>query len=308
MKKLLILILISIYSCTITLAQTLPKVNHGSIERIEAFKSKFIEDTNVDVWLPENYSSQKKYAVLYMHDGQMLFDAQTTWNKQAWEAEEVASRLLDETKVRDFIVVGIWSNGNTRHARYFPQKPFEDLSPAQKDTISKALQEKGRITTNFQPNSDAYLKFIIQELKPLIDQKYSVYKDRNNTFMAGSSMGGLISLYAICEYPEVFGGVVCLSTHWPGIFSVENNPIPDAFLAYMNTNLPKPKTHKIYFDYGDKTLDALYPPLQKKVDELMKNKGFTAKNWSTKFFPGKDHSEKSWSERLGIPLEFLLEK
>jgi len=308
MNKLFILLIFLTSFCQNADAQTLQKVDHGSIDRIEAFKSKFIEDTNIDVWLPENYNSKNKYAVLYMHDGQMLFDAQTTWNKQAWEVEEVATRLLVESKVRDFIVIGIWSNGNTRHARYFPQKPFEDLTPAQKDTISKTLQEKGRITTNFQPNSDAYLKFITLELKPLIDQKYSVYKDRKNTFMAGSSMGGLISLYAICEYPEVFGGVACLSTHWPGIFSVEKNPIPDAFLNYLKINLPKPKTHKIYFDNGDQTLDALYPPLQKKVDELMMYKGFSANNWTTKFFPGKDHSEKSWSERLAMPLEFLLKK
>jgi enterochelin esterase-like enzyme len=121
-------------------------------------------------------------------------------------------------------------------------------------------------------------------------------------------MGGLISLYAICEYPEVFGGAACLSTHWPGTFAAENNPVPEAFIQYLNKNLPSPETHKIYFDYGDQTLDAMYPPLQKKVDKVMKAKGFTDINWETKFFPGKDHSEKSWSERFDIPVIFLLGK
>jgi enterochelin esterase-like enzyme len=119
-------------------------------------------------------------------------------------------------------------------------------------------------------------------------------------------MGGLISMYAICEYPQVFGGAACLSTHWPGIFAMEGNPIPGAFVDYMRQHLPDPKTHKIYFDYGDQTLDAMYPPLQKKVDEVMRAKGFSKKNWVTKAFPGDDHSEKSWSKRLGIPLLFLL--
>lgn len=121
-------------------------------------------------------------------------------------------------------------------------------------------------------------------------------------------MGGLISMYAICEYPNVFGGATCLSTHWPGIFTVENNPIPEAFVTYLRTNLPYPFNHKFYFDYGDKTLDALYLPLQKKVDEVMKAKGFTHRNWITKFYPADDHSEKSWNRRLNIPLEFLLKK
>ena len=127
-----------------------------------------------------------------------------------------------------------------------------------------------------------------------------------NTFIAGSSMGGLISMYGLCEYPNVFGGAACLSTHWPGTFSSENNPIPEAFKNYLQSKLKKIKKNKIYFDYGNQTLDAMYPPLQQKVDEMMKANGLTENNWITKYFPGKDHSEKSWAERLHFPLEFLL--
>ena len=278
----------------------------GKIDFIENFPSKFISERNVEVWLPEGYNASKKYAVLYMHDGQMLYDATHSWNKQSWDVDDVATRLMNEKTVRNFIVVGIWNSGKSRHANYFPQKPYETLSQEQKNNVSKQLQANGRTTDVFQPNSDNYLKFIVSELKPYIDKNYSVYKDKNNTFVAGSSMGGLISMYAICEYPSIFGGAACLSTHWPGIFSVENNPIPDAFFNYLKTHLPDPKSHKIYFDYGDQTLDALYPPLQKQADEIMEAKGYSSKNWLTKFFPGKDHSEKSWNERLNIPLEFLL--
>ena len=176
--------------------------------------------------------------------------------------------------------------------------------------MNKQLQTSGKTAEAvvFTPNSDNYLKFLVSELKPFIDKKYSVYKDKGHTFIAGSSMGGLISMYAICEYPKVYGGAACLSTHWPGIFSVENNPIPEAFVNYMKMHLPNPKNHKIYFDNGDQTLDAMYPPLQNKVDEVMKMKCFSVDNWSTKFFPGQDHSEKSWNSRLEIPFEFLLKK
>jgi len=243
-----------------------------------------------------------------MHDGQMLYDGSNSWNRQSWDVDDVATKLMQEEKVSNFIVVGIWNSGKDRHANYFPQKPYENLSQAQKDFISKQLQSNGRTTDVFQPNSDNYLKFVVKELKPFIDKNYSVYKDRVHTFVAGSSMGGLISMYAICEYPNVFGGAACVSTHWPGIFNMENNPIPEAFVDYLKKNLPNPITHRIYFDYGDQTLDALYPPLQKEVDKVMRSKYYTESSWITRFYPGADHSEKSWNKRLDIPLEFLLKK
>lgn len=300
MKKIFLLLITSI-----AFGQN-PKVSSGTIQRLENFKSNYVDARNVDIWLPEGYTENQKYAVLYMHDGNMLYDAQTTWNKQSWEVDEVASKLISEGKTKQFIVVGVWNNNQKRHPEYFPQKPFESMSQTQKDTITSNLQKAGRTKEIFQPISDLYLKFLVSELKPYIDSHFSTLTNKENTFIAGSSMGGLISMYAVCEYPNVFGGAACISTHWPGTFSMQNNPIPEAFNNYMNTHLPNPKTHKIYFDYGNKTLDALYPELQKKVDQLMQKKGFTATNWTTRFFDGKDHSEKSWAERLDVPLAFLL--
>ena len=302
MKKIVLL-----FFTSIAFGQS-PEVSSGKIQHIENFPSKYVDARNIDVWMPDGYSVSEKYAVLYMHDGQMLYDAATTWNKQSWEVDEVAGKLIQEGKTKKFIVVGIWNNGSKRHPEYFPQNPYENLLPTQKDTITTQLQKAGRTKEKFQPISDLYLKFLVTELKPYIDNHFSTLKNRENTVIAGSSMGGLISMYAICEYPEVFGGAACISTHWPGTFSSENNSIPDAFLNYMNSHLPDPKTHQFYFDYGNKTLDALYPELQKKVDLLMKNKGFTPSTWTTQFFEGKDHSEKSWTERLHIPFEFLLKK
>jgi hypothetical protein len=88
----------------------------------------------------------------------------------------------------------------------------------------------------------------------------------------------------------------------------KNNVLPDAFLKYLEGHLPDPKKHRLYFDYGTETLDALYPPLQKKADAIIKAKGYTDANWITKEFTGADHSERSWNERLHFPLEFLLQK
>ena len=301
MKK--ILIILALLSITSTIdAQNFPRVVSGKIVRIENFESRFTDTRNVDVWLPDGYSNAKKYAVLYMHDGQMLFDSLTTWNHRSWDADDVIGQLIKDQKIVPVIVVGIWNGGKSRFPDYFPQKPFEKLPPEQKTLVVAQLKKTGNTSDIFQPHSDNYLKFLVTELKPYIDKNYSVYKDRKHTFIAGSSMGGLISMYAICEYPGVFGGAACLSTHWPGSFSVENNPVPEAFFGYLRSSLPDARRHKIYFDYGDKTLDAMYPPLQQKADEILKEKGYTNKNWMTRFYPGDDHSETSWKRRLHVPL------
>jgi len=284
------------------------KVISGTLDLYEKFKSKYVTERNVEVWLPENYDGKKKFAVLYMHDGQMLFDATTSWNKTSWEVDDVASKMMKEGKLKDFIVVGISNGGSTRHSDYFPQKPFESLTQEQKDFVTKKLQETGRTKDIFQPKSDNYLTFLVSELKPFIDKKYSVRTDKANTFIMGSSMGGLISMYAITQFPTIFGGAACLSTHWPGIFTDKDNPIPNVFYQYLEKNISKIKSNKIYFDYGDQTLDAMYPPLQAEVDKIMLKNGFTTKNWKTEFFKGENHSETAWNNRLEVPLAFLLGK
>ncbi|NML58914.1 alpha/beta hydrolase [Chryseobacterium cheonjiense] len=303
-----ILAIISLLFLTVQYSAQIPKVIGGKIERIADFKSKYVTPRNVDVWLPADYSTSKKYAVLYMQDGQMLYDPEMTWNKQSWNVDDIISGLLKNGEIRNTIVVGVWNDSKLRHFDYFPQKPFESLTAAEKDTVRTQLTKSGRSDQIFSPNSDNYLKFLVKELKPLIDEKYSTYKDIANTFIAGSSMGGLISMYAICEYPKVFGGAACLSTHWTGTFTNKNNPFPESVLKYFNKNLPDPKTHKIYFDCGDQTLDALYPEIQKKADIIMTEAGYTDANWKTLYFPGENHSEEAWNKRLHIPLEFLLEK
>ncbi|MDW8466083.1 MAG: alpha/beta hydrolase-fold protein [Chloroherpetonaceae bacterium] len=149
--------------------------------------------------------------------------------------------------------------------------------------------------------SDNYLRFLVEELKPFIDSTYRTRPEQSHTFIMGSSMGGLISLYAICEYPHIFGGAACLSTHFPAA--------DGAVIEYMKSHLPDPATHKIYFDYGTETLDAQYEPYQQRADAVMRQRGFIeGKNWITRKFPGDEHSERAWRKRVHIPLLFLLGK
>lgn len=303
------LILVALIFNSICYSQ-LPSVVAGSIQRIDSFSSKYISPRNIDIWLPAGFNKNTKYPVLYMHDGQMLFDSTHTWNKTSWDIDDAITQLVAEHKMPNIIVVGIWSNGISRHADYFPQQPYESLSKEEKERINSAVKTSGLsfFKKENYVQSDRYLKFIVKELKPFIDSAYPTLKDYKNTIIGGSSMGGLISMYAICEYPEVFGGAICMSTHWPGIFSMQDNPIPNAFNQYLENKLPSPSNHKLYFDYGTKTLDSLYEPLQKRIDQTIKQKGYTNTQWETRKFEGDEHSELAWRKRVNIPLSFMYKK
>lgn len=283
-------------------------LSSGTIQRIDSFPSKFITPRTVDVWLPDSYSKNKKHAVLYMHDGQMLFDATKTWNKQEWKVDEIVSTLLKEGKIKDLIVIAIWNIPEMRYTDYYPKKSLDLLSKKIRDSIFNQAKKRGDTLTLKSFKADDYLKFIVKELKPYVDQHYTTLTDYQNTFIAGSSMGGLISMYAICEYPAIFGGAACISTHWPGIMPSKNNPIPASIFEYMNQHVPSAKTHKFYFDYGTETLDQYYPQYLDAVDNIFFRKGYTEKNYMNLEFEGADHSEESWNRRFDIPLTFLLKK
>lgn len=300
MKSFVILVALLLPSLTVV---SQGDASNGVIVRHVIAGSEINVSRNIDVWLPPDYDTAVGYAVIYMHDGQMLFDSTTTWNRQEWGADEVVSMLIADNRIRPAIIVGIWNRDNYRYTEYYPEKALDGLTGWRRNRLVKK-------TMMGNPLGDEYLRFIVREVKPFIDSAYSTLSGPANTFVAGSSMGGLISLYAICEYPEVFGGAGCLSTHWPmagmSIFSKRDNAFARSFRKYISANLPDPKTHRIYFDFGTATLDKRYEPFQAKVDLIMKEAGWSRENWITQKFEGDDHSERSWNRRLHIPLMFLL--
>jgi enterochelin esterase-like enzyme len=291
-------------------ADTLQKVNvsAGKIVDLGIVHSKYADPRRIVVWLPDGYKAHgPKYAVLYMHDGQNLFDKATAGYGMEWEIDEHLSQLIREGKVRPTIVVGIW-NTPKRLQEYVPGKAFEHLPPAYMDRV-RGLYGGG-------PLSDGYLKFIVRELKPRIDKHFNVKTDRANTVIMGSSMGALISLYAIDEYPKVFGAAGMMSTHWPLFLPVEGaktisdeefETVSSAFERYLAPALPDPRTHRLYFDHGSETLDSAYAAYQKRVDAVVARRGYRQSvNWLTRSFPGQKHNEISWASRVDIPLQFLL--
>ena len=298
----------ALFISPLVLSQELPQPEFGRIERLASFPSQHVNARHVDVWLPANFeaikASGQRFRVIYMHDGQMLFDARTTWNKQAWHVDRSITRLMNSGQITPTLVVGVWNNDKFRHSEYFPQKFLQHMLPESRaQLVQKGLQGK--------PQSDAYLRFLVQELKPAIDARYPTNTDASHTAIMGSSMGGLISVYAMNEYPQVFGAAAGLSTHWIGGHS-PNAHMPLAAYIYLRDQLADPRTHKLYQDHGTTELDALYAPYQVFVDQLARDRGYTDQgvnpNFMTRVFVGSGHNESAWANRLEIPLLFLLGK
>ena len=275
------------------------QVEFGSLDIYENFKSESFPPRNILVWLPEGYDSNQKYSVLYMHDAQMIFDQNTSWNKQSWNIDCIAHKVITDKSCRPFIVVGIENHPTDRLTEYMPEKALDYL-PQDNALLKKFDREKFI--------ADDYLKFIVCELKPFIDSKYSTLTDAVNTAVIGSSMGGLISLYALCEYPKVFGAAACLSTHSPVAIDDIENQAPTwskAFRDYLSDNLPAVGDNRVYMDCGDKTIDAAYPPYQAQIDSLFAAKGWNNENFTSLFFKGHAHDENSWQKRLHVPLRWV---
>jgi predicted alpha/beta superfamily hydrolase len=255
-------------------------------------QSKLVPARTVQIWLPPGYSTSKqRYPVLYLHDGQNVYDTPSPFSGKSWEVHRALDRLIAANKVRPAILIAVWNNDN-RLGEYMPQAAVPAVGakgdPASDDLFKKLPVERAKIA------GDAYVKFLATELKPLIDRRYRTLRGPSDTMLMGSSMGGLISAYAVTRYPKVFGAAACLSTSWP---------IGDGFAErWFEAHLP-PKTARLYFDYGTGTNDGSIEPFQHKLDAAA---GARGGNWVSRAFPGAEHSERAWQARVDIPLTFLL--
>jgi enterochelin esterase-like enzyme len=269
--------------------------------------SAHVQPRDVTVWLPPGYdASDASHPVLYMHDGQNLFDASRAPYGAEWGVDEHVARLSASGQIRTPIVVGI---GNTpqRLREYVPA----DLIRALPDDMRSQVQA----IYGGEPLSEGYVRFLVEELKPFIDATYRTRPGRDDTVVMGSSMGGLISLQALMKHPDVFGGAACVSTHWPlKVEGLEPGPALDAWrdrltaawTGVVRDGLPPPGAHRLYFDRGDESLDAFYAEFQSRIDATVRAEGWGPDRFRSLVFPGAEHNEKSWNARLDVPLIFLL--
>ena len=276
----------------------LPTVAYGKIVRFTKFPSKFVQSRTIDILLPNGYTPKKKYPVLYAHDGQMLFDDARTWNHQEWGLDET---LLEyEDSLKPCIIVAIWNADSLRSAEYVPEKALQYIpSDIRESFIDNELHGKAL--------GDDYLSFIVKELKPFIENMFSADPSPDHNFLMGSSLGALISLYAICEYPDKFGGIVGLSSHWPISLSMQDESLPNALFQYLEKEFPLVIGRKrFYFDHGSYGLDSLYAPYQSRMNELAHSLGYGTDQFHANIQEDADHTEEDWRMRLHLPLLFLL--
>ncbi|MCY3843615.1 MAG: alpha/beta hydrolase-fold protein [Acidobacteria bacterium] len=277
-----------------------PGSSPGTLVHHQDFPSTRVPSRSVEVWLPDGYdaASDKRYPVIYMQDGEYKFGrgrspfGGTDWS---WHVDKTMARLIREGEIRPAIGVAVWTNGEdkaNRRAEYIPQKLLTD------EVRQRMVRERPDLF-DLEYTSDNYVKFLVEELKPFIDETYRTRPGPEDTFVMGSSLGGLISAYVIAEYPGVFGGAACLSPHWV---------VADgAFVDWLADHWPAAGSHRVYFDHGTETYDANYGPHQQKMDEVIRNQGFRpGEDWITRRFEGADHSPSAWRERVHIPLKFLL--
>jgi enterochelin esterase-like enzyme len=277
----------------------LPRVESGRFVRLGPLGGPPLAPRLVDVWVSEGCSAERRCPVLYMHDGQMLFDPGTTWNKQAWNVATTATRLVREGRLAGLVVVGVWNSGSGRFADYFPQKFIPHIAD---EAARRTLLERGIVLA---PRSDAYLRFLVEELKPRIDREFPTRPERAHTAVMGASMGGLISIYAALEHPQVFGAAAGVSTHWIGGFE-RNEPIPAAAVAYLRERLPAPGTLRLWMDRGTTQLDAQYDKAQERIDAAFAARGWRpGAEYQTRVFEGTGHNETDWAARLDQVLLFL---
>jgi len=245
----------------------------GDVEYIRGIEGGGIKPRDIIIWLPPDYKKEKnkRYPVLYMHDGQNVFDPKTSAFGVDWQADETADSLIKQNRLKKIIIVGIY-NTRDRDSEY-------------------SYTELGR----------NYMNFIVKKLKPLIDKKYRTIKDRAHTATMGSSMGGLISFMLAWEHGDVFSMAACLSP----AFKVDDIN----YLPFIKNYKGKKKPLKIYIDDGSIGLEKKLLPGVKETIELMEQKGYkTGEDLMWYYDENAEHNEKAWAARLWKPLLFMFGK
>jgi len=225
---------------------------------------------DIKVWLPPSYyrSPNKRYPVLYAHDGQNVFAPNSIYGGE-WRMDETADSLMRSGKTGEYIIVAI-DNTKDRWVEY-----------------------------SGTPEGMAYIDFIVYNLKPFIDGHYRTKPDRNNTAAIGSSMGGLISFYMVWLHPEVFGKAACLSSG----FAYDDGHVVD---KVMSSSKKLPGT-RLYLDCGDQDIDKVFLPDNDRMKTLL-DKNHPEITLMYRVFKGAVHNEYAWAKRLDIPLTFLFGK
>ena len=255
-------------------------------------ESAFLGPTrHVEVWLPPGYDENPaaRYPVLYMSDGQNLFDPRIANTGVDWGVDEAIVRLVETGAMEPVIVVGAWST-DERGPEYSPWH-----------------------------GASEYARFLKEELIPRVNAEFRTLTGPENTAHMGSSMGGLLSFYLVTYHPEAFGSCGCVSTHFPlservwiqvgyGTDREDADETPYV-LRDIEAGMTAPEGARYWFDYGTEGLDAEYGPTHDAVREWLLGQGLTeGEDFVIREYEGATHNEASWRARLADQLAFLYAK
>lgn len=286
-----------------------PAFASGRLDHYPAMVSRFVGPRDVTVWTPDGYDpAVGDLPVIYMQDGENLYDARHSLSHAAWDVEQTVSRMIRDGRMPPVIIVGV-SSTPLRGREYLPAGLMRALPT---DTRAAVEESWGGPALG-----EAYERFLIEELKPFVDAHYRTRRDAPGTYIIGSSMGGLIAIAAAVDHPEVFGGAAALSMHvlagGPAAMVKLTDPVRHreqmvrAFGAWLDAAPVKPSRHKLYMDAGDATLDAFYAGYPAAISKQLTDRGWKPEDdFVYRSIPGGAHSEADWARRLDAPLSYLL--
>lgn len=297
---------IFIISCGLSFYSHSVDITFGSIEVIE-FNSDVIGAREISLYQPHSIEINSQTRFIIFQDGQMLFDASRSWNKQEWRLDETFLELNNENIRPNMVIIGVNSanksgkeffDNTNRYLEYFPKQAVEYMDAGFVRIGYNRMASKPRYQ---------YLDFVVKELIPFLEIRYDTTLNRQNLGIMGASMGALAALNAILEYPDLFGFAGCFSTHWVGIKPLEyltlmfrknikgDQKTIDALVEYVRDMIPNLDSHQLYFDRGTAGLDKSYRDPQIRIDSILEKSSI---DFESLVFEGEDHQEKFWAKRF----------
>ena len=255
-----------------------PHTLTGEFRHHKNFTSEFLgNQRDVIVYLPPGYDAQetRRYPVLYLNDGQNVFDRATSFAGVEWEVDETAQALIEQGAIEPLLIVGVYNTGETRIDEYAP-------------TVDPKLKRGGK--------ADLYGRFLREELKPFIDRRYRTQPGPDSTGLGGSSMGALVALHLGLKHPEVFGKLLLMS---PSVWWDRGIALRTA-----ESLRAKPST-RIWLDIG--TREGRFTPAQvRTLRDILLAQGWRL-DADLKFLEVKGglHNEAAWARRVEPALRFL---
>ncbi|MGB9236574.1 MAG: alpha/beta hydrolase-fold protein [Terriglobales bacterium] len=250
---------------------------------LHELRSRIFGNTRlVRVWLPPDYDGwgATRYPVLYLNDGQNLFEPATAFAGVHWQVSETATRLIAENRIRPLIIVGIDNTGKNRAREYIPYK--------------------SRDPKILEPQGSRYPEFVQREVMPLIEERYSVLRGPEDTGLGGSSLGGLIALYTQLAAPGIFGRLLIES---PSLFVANKKILKEArgFRAWPSRVYLGVGTREV----GNAEKDAKTVDDVRELAAILREAGLDEDRLRVRIEEGATHTESAWAARFPEALEFL---